>query len=105
MILLQVLLKLEQIPLESLVRLYDAAFALREDARLVVVHPVLLHQECDHQRGAPRHAHLAVHQHVVLLQHRLDVRVGLVEVRVDAHVLGVLDVDPLAVGHSSLLEL
>ena len=104
MILLQILLKLEQVPLKSLVRLYDAAFALRENARLVVVHPVFLHQEGDDQRGAPRHAHLAVHQHVVLLQHRLYVGVGLVEVRVDAHILGILDVDPLAMGHACLLE-
>lgn len=37
-------------------------------------------------------------------QHGLDIGMSLVQVRVDAHVLGVLDVDPLVVGHPSLLE-
>ena len=105
MIGLQVLLKLEQIPLKSLVRLYDAALALRENARLVVIHAVFLHQEGDDEGRAAGHAHLAMHEHVVVDQHGFDVGVRLVQVRVDAHVFGVLDVDPLAVADARLLEL
>jgi hypothetical protein len=75
------------------------------DAGIVVVHPVLLHQEGDDEGGTSGHAHLAVDQHVVVLEHGLDVSMGLVEVGVDAFVLIVLQVYPLAVLNSSLLDL
>lgn len=78
---------------------------LRVDAGIVIVHPVLLHQEGDDEGGASGHAHLAVDKHVVVLKHGLDVSMSLVEVGVDAFILIVLQVDPLVVLDHSLLDL
>lgn len=46
-----------------------------------------------------------MHQYVVIDQHGLDISVSFVKMRVDAHILGVLNVDPLAVLDAFFLDL
>jgi hypothetical protein len=61
---------------------------------LAIVHAILFHEESNNEGCAAGYASLAVHEHVMLLQHGFDVTVRIFQIRINGEIIVVIKIDP-----------